>query len=173
MWKFVPIILVTFSLTCCRHGGSSEPEAAISRGEALSPENVLRRYQAFVDSNRFEEAKQYSTSKGREWLNELAAIIAAEAPELQDSTILHTRFLNINCRGKGDIVHCLCLVEDEYERYETEYVLVWEGDRWLVDAPDDNFIIEDHLIEQMLESLQDSFFEEKEEEKPPPSRTMR
>ena len=78
----------------------------------------------------------------------LARIIAED---LLDSTVLTTRFLNIDCRQQNDVTYCYCLVEDQYERYETEFKLVRAGGRWLVDAPDEDFRIEDEVIEDMID----------------------
>ncbi len=125
-----------------------------------SPEEVLRQYQAYIDKNKFAEAKALSTPAGKEWLSELEEIIADEQA---DSTMLSTKFISLACEGQGDTVTCMCVLEDQYERYPAEYRLVKMEGHWLVDAPEEEIIIENDIIEAIPDSLLDEMMEEEEE----------
>lgn len=112
-----------------------------------TPEAVVRRYQAYVDSNRFELAQRLSTPRSAP-LHEMMATIVADTP--MDSSLINTQFITINCEEKEDTAICTCLLRDEYEEYESAYLLVKVDGRWLVDLPEEEGDFE--LFEQeMLE----------------------
>ena len=117
-----------------------------------TPEEVLQMYQNFVDKNYFDKARSLCTATEKERLNDLEAILEKE---LQDSTILTTVFLKIDCQTKGKITRCDCLVKDEYEQYQAEYKLVKKGGVWLVDSPDEEIIIESDVIQNTLEEMKE------------------
>lgn len=125
--------------------------------KSQTPEEVLQEYQGYIDRNEFEAAKELSTPAGQNWLTELAEIIAMEQP---DSTLLNTEFLAMNCSGQGDTLICACQMRDQYEEYPAEYILVKMNDRWLVDAPQDEIIIEDDIIESIPDSLLEEMIEQ-------------
>lgn len=114
------------------------------------PEEVLKQYQAFVDKNLLEKAKMLSTPAGQAWLDELKAIVEEEQP---DSTLFHTEFLSVNCMGEGDTLRCQCVLEDQYERYTSDYHLVKLNGQWLIDAPQDEIQIDNDILEQLPDSL--------------------
>ncbi|HMQ47040.1 MAG TPA: hypothetical protein PKA00_06325 [Saprospiraceae bacterium] len=122
-----------------------------------TPEEVLQEYQGYIDRNEFDAAKQLSTPAGQNWLSELAEIISMEQP---DSTILNTEFLTMNCTGEGDTLICACQMRDQYEQYPAEYILVRINERWLVDAPREEIIIEDDIIEAIPDSLLEKMMEQ-------------
>ena len=122
-----------------------------------TPEEVLKQYQAYIDKNKFEEARTLSTPAGRQWLSELEAIISNEKA---DSTVLDTRFLSLSCEGPGDTVQCACVMEDQYEKYTAEYRLVRLESQWLVDAPEEEIIIENDILESIPDSLLEEYLEE-------------
>jgi hypothetical protein len=144
----VPLLLLVLVLLGCE----SDPPA-----EQQTPEEVLKTYQGLVDKNQLEEAKALSTPAGKEWLNELAEIIASEQP---DSTIFQTKFLSVNCQGQGDTLFCQCLLEDQYERYKSDYTLVKIEEQWLVDAPQDELQIDDDVLENIPDSVIEQILEE-------------
>jgi len=142
------LLLALLGLLACQ----SDPK------QPETPEEVLRQYQQYIDNNQFEAAKSLSTAKGQEWLTELASIIEDEQP---DSTILTTRFLSINCGVPNEeVLICECVLEDEYEKYTAEYRLVKSGKGWLVDAPQEDIIIQNDIIEAMPDSLIEEIMEE-------------
>ncbi len=114
------------------------------------PEEVLKTYQGHVDKNQWEAAKQLSTDKGRQWLEELSAIIASEQP---DSTLFHTEFLSVNCSGEGDTLLCQCVLQDQYERYTSDYHLIRTQGQWLVDAPQEEIEVDRDIMENVPDSL--------------------
>ncbi|KGE89066.1 MAG: hypothetical protein ACE362_00370 [Phaeodactylibacter xiamenensis] len=114
------------------------------------PEAVLKQYQRFVDQNLLEKAKALSTPAGKAWLDELKAIVEEEQP---DSTLFHTEFLSVNCEGKKDTLRCQCVLEDQYERYTSDYHLVKLNGQWLVDAPQEEIQIDNDILEQLPDSL--------------------
>ena len=118
----------------------------------LSPEEVVRTYQAFIDNNDFEKAMAMSSPQERARLKIWAGRILSN--QYRDSTILNTIFLDVDCEIAEEKAYCLCLVEDDYERYQTEYVLVRIGSQWLVDAPEETFEIDQESINRMLENVQ-------------------
>ena len=97
------------------------------------PETVIKRYQKHVDNNEFASAILLSTPEGAELIQEVAASLTSEELEMAK---LNTRFHSIECKIEKPIAVCICEMEDEYERYEAEFILVLEEDQWLVDAPE-------------------------------------
>ena len=137
----VPLML----LSC---GG--EQDSGQQQLSKTSPAEVLKAYQGLVDKNQLEEAKALSTEAGRQWLQELARIVESEQP---DSTLFHTEFLAISCEGEGDTLLCQCVLEDQYERYVSDYQLVRTDGQWLVDAPQEDIQFDDDVMENLPDSI--------------------
>lgn len=137
-------------LASCGGNTAAESVADAAAVEHLptNPEDIIRRYQAYVDSNLFDQAQHLSTPRSAP-LHEMMAAIVADTPF--DSSLIHTEFLSINCTENQDTVICNCLLKDEYEEYNSKYILVKMDGRWLVDLPEDEGDIE--LFEQ--ESLEE------------------
>ena len=121
-----------------------------AQGPAYTPEEVLRLYQGYVDSNKFEDAKKFCTAREGERLDNLAKSISNE---YQDSTIFTTTFLKVNCKDENGRIICNCLIQDDYEKYAADYILVNTNGNWLVDAPDEVIIIKPDEVEQMLDDF--------------------
>ncbi len=122
-------------------------------GEALpnTPEAVVRAYQAFLDTNEFEKAKQLSTEAEKERLDAISTIISTEP---RDSTIFSTVFLEINCSADKDKALCACLVEDFEEKYRDTFHLVKLKGQWLIDATEDVFNIEsDTMFDDFINDM--------------------
>lgn len=147
--------LLVIGIICgigCKNKAPAQSETAQAAPLATTPEEVVRLFQSYMDSNLFAQAQEISTPRGQEILRGLAGIVDTEP---SDSTVFHTEFLNIACREVADTAFCLCKLKDEYEEYESEYILLKIGGRWFVDAPDeapmeeeDFFDLPDSLIEQ-------------------------
>lgn len=141
-------MIIAFLLWSC---GSEEPPPPDK------PEEILKLYQGYVDKNLLEKAKTLSTPAGQAWLNELKAIIEEEQP---DSTLFHTNFLSVDCAGEGDTLLCQCVLEDQYERYTSDYHLVKLNGQWLVDAPQDEIQIDNDILEHLPDSLVQEMMQE-------------
>lgn len=137
--KLVILIFCTLLFACNK-----------TQGPAYTPEEVLRLYQGYVDSNKFEDAKKFCTVREGERLDNLAKSISNE---YRDSTIFTTTFLKVNCRDEADRIICNCLIQDDYEKYAADYILVKNKGNWLVDAPDEVIIIKPDEVEQMLDEF--------------------
>ncbi len=137
----VLILLLFFAALGCKNQPSLDEDLP------NSPEEVIRQYQAWVDSNRFDQAKYLSTPREKKRLDELAKIIA---DDLMDATILNSVFHDIRCQTIGDTARCLCEIEDQYEKYTIEYTLVRVNGQWLIDAPEDGNIPADEIIDDIL-----------------------
>ncbi len=117
----------------------------------MDPEATLRAYQAAIDRNDFRAAATLSTAAERARLEDIATIMAMD---ISDSTRLHTAFIELECAERGDTARCACLLEDEYERYWADFVLVRNArSQWLVDAPADSAIFIDPMLENAIDSL--------------------
>ncbi|NUQ23445.1 MAG: hypothetical protein HUU34_05805 [Saprospiraceae bacterium] len=149
MVKIHAVLLLVMLLAACRNEQPSQEQAD---EKLLTPEEVVRQFQAYYDNNQFEEAKALSTPRHQAILAGMADLIASEP---QDSTLLHTEFLQLTCREVSDTAYCLCMLKDEFEEYETEFVLIKMGGKWLIDAPD-----EDPIEEEWMEELPDSLLEQ-------------
>ena len=135
--------LALLFLTCIL--GGCQPDRPPT--ERPDPAVVLQHYQSHIDSNRFAAAQELSTPAEQERIALLAQILAGEDP---DSTLLHTRFLATRCEIQEDTALCYCEMEDDYERYEQVFRLVWRQGQWLVDAPDEEIFIEEKVIDSLI-----------------------
>lgn len=150
MKQYVMLAVLLAVLGSCASGEQQEDERTASRPSA-GPAEVVRDYQQFVDRNQFERAKVLSTREEQQRLDELAKMLAGE---LQDSTILESEFLELECETKGDLANCYCRIRDQYETYEMVYTLVRRRGRWLIAAPEEEFPVEDPAVDRMLDQLQ-------------------
>ena len=140
---FLPYI-ISFSLCIFFLSCTSNTEAP------YTPEEVLRLYQGYIDSNEFEDAKKFCTPSERKRLDKLARSISNE---MIDSTIFTTTFLKVNCQRDKEYVICNCLVQDDYEKYYADYALVKMNGQWLVDAPEEVIIIQPDEVDNMVEDF--------------------
>lgn len=149
--KYTHVLFLSALLFALLSCSGSEADTAAVTGAPV--EEVVRRYQASIDNNRFAEARALSTRAEQNRLNDLERQLAGD---LEETTILHTRFLKIDCRLKDkSTALCRCLMEDEYERYEAVYTLTLANGQWLVDAPQSDFEIDDDMINDILDEAFD------------------
>ncbi|MCI5081919.1 MAG: hypothetical protein MRY78_09510 [Saprospiraceae bacterium] len=140
-----------FSLLLC---GIILPSCQEDSQAGADPEEVIRLYQGYIDKNEFAEAKRLSTVKEQMRLVEIEKIIKEEsARDPEAAAILHTAFHTINCEVKEEAAICICDLEDEYERYKQEFRLVRINNSWKVDAPEEEIIIDDEIIQDAIDSL--------------------
>lgn len=133
--------------------------AAVSACESptavpATPEEVLKQYQYFVDNNLFEEAMVLSTVAEQQRLAEVSRIIATD---LADSTLLNSVFKRMDCETRGDTTLCMCVIEDDYERYDADYILVFQDDRWLVDAPNNELPVDEQFFQDFMQEVESNF----------------
>ena len=114
----------------------------------IPPEMVIKKYQEFIDKNRFDAAKNLSTERGKELIEEMEASIPED---LMEYTLLVTKFYEIDCEIEEVSAVCICDLEDDYERYEALYNLVKVDGRWLVDAPEEDMEFEE--INEMIDEI--------------------
>lgn len=99
----------------------------------LTPEEVILKYQGFIDLNQYEAASALSTPAEQLRLKQEAQIISLAPP---DSTVFHTRFTKLLCRQENaQNTICSCQMEDEYGAYEATFRLLKMKDGWRVDVP--------------------------------------
>lgn len=133
-------------------GGNVDAETDLTSAEGIpdtlpnTPEELVRLYQSYIDSNLFVQAQQLSTPRSAA-LHEMMAAIVADTPS--DSSLIHTQFLSMDCVVEEEKAVCNCLLKDEYEEYDSEYILVKINGQWLVDSPDEEADFE--LFEQEIE----------------------
>ena len=76
------------------------------------------------------------------------------AAESQDSTRTYSTFLKINCVVLADSARCTCTIRDQYETYDTDFVLIRYDRRWLVDsAPQEEILFDEEEIEEALNGM--------------------
>ncbi len=151
--QYLLFLLAFLLAAACTNEPASTPPPDEAALYPQQPEEVIRRYQAHIDSNRFEQAKQYSTEAGKVWIDTLSKIIISSGEDL-DSTLLETRFLNISCNTRQDTAFCNCLAVDQDGEYEVVYQLIRENNRWKVEAPEnDDLWIDEQLIQDMIQQL--------------------
>jgi len=75
---------------------------------ALTPEEVARQWQAYIDKNQFEEAGQLSTGEALRYVQELASYNQRDTLAWENNVML-----NLRCQVFGDSVYCTYHFEDE------------------------------------------------------------
>ena len=145
------VLLLTCLCALCSCTQPDKPLGQEAEQIPKTPEEVVRRYQAFLDQNDFKRAKMLSTSREAERLDEVSRIVAAEG---QDSTRTYSTFLKLNCVVLADSARCTCTIRDQYETYDTEFVLIRYQRRWLMDsAPQEEILFDEEEIEEALNGM--------------------
>lgn len=145
---FYVLLAVALLHTACKQKNSY---AAPKQEVLQTPEETVLQYQQYLDQNAFEEAKGLSTSKEAVRLDEIAKIVAAES---QDSTRTNSVFLKLDCSVLRDTARCACTIKDQYETYNTDFLLVRYKSKWLVDvAPQEEIIFDEEELERALDGM--------------------
>jgi hypothetical protein len=93
-----------------------------------APEEVVRLWQSYIDRNRFDSARLYSTELARSYVDFLDALVQDDSAE-----VTHTELLELHCMVAGDSAVCHYRIEDELGEYLPDtLVLKRVGGRWLV-----------------------------------------
>ena len=141
MKKLNPLaIAFALLITSCKEDSYRTP---------IPPDQVVRKYQEFIDQNNFNGAKALSTRAGKTVIDEIASTIDAD---LMDEIVLETQFHSIRCKVIKKVAECYCDLEDQYERYEALFNLVQIKGRWLIDIPEETPELE---IEEIVEEIID------------------
>jgi hypothetical protein len=139
------LFVLTISLVAC----ADDPKT--------TPEEVVKLYQAYVDQNEFDKARQLSTPAEAKRLQELEQMIAADST----ASLLYTSFEQINCRAiSKDTVECDCVLADQYETYSALFVVVRQGGQWVIDIPRPESVEYENEMESILDSLREELLEE-------------
>lgn len=78
-----------------------------SKTDAL-PEDIVRRWQTYIDHNQFDSARLYSTDLARSYVDFLDALTQGDSAE-----IFETKLYNLSCDIRGDSAVCHYLIEGE------------------------------------------------------------
>lgn len=148
------VMRITFILMMCifLSSCSDESTAIGALDSGRTQESIIKKYQHLVDQNQFEEAKALTTPAEQARLDKLAAVMVSES---LGETILTTNFLQINCDIEGKATYCQCLVQDDYERYEMVFKLVWTGGQWLIDAPESDGLGGEEVVDGVLDGMKE------------------
>lgn len=93
-----------------------------------SPEEVVRRWQDYIDRNKFDSARIYSTELARSYIDFLDAITQGDTTEITQTTLYE-----LGCDIRGDSAVCHFLIEGEMgEKIPDTLILYKIKGRWLV-----------------------------------------
>ncbi len=114
-WRWGALVLLALGWQC----QSSEPS---------EPEEVVRLWQSYIDRNRFDSARLYSTELARSYVDFLDALVQDDSAE-----VTYTDLRQLRCVVAGDSAVCSYQIEDELGEYIADtLVLKRIGGRWLV-----------------------------------------
>ncbi len=114
-----------------------------------TPEAVVRKWQAHIDNNEFQKAKELSAPRTVEFLNWMEVLLSEVE---SDSVITHTELLGLTCRENGERAVCHYSLEDAGEIYRDSFILVRVKGRWLVDVPEEP-MPEEGDVEEMFDAM--------------------
>lgn len=96
--------------------------------QKTGPEEVVRRWQDYIDRNEFDSARIYSTELARSYIDFLDAITQGDTTE-----ITQTMLYELDCDIRGDSAVCHFLIEGEMgEKIPDTLILYKIKGRWLV-----------------------------------------
>lgn len=125
--------------------------------EPSEPEEVVRLWQSYIDRNRFDSARLYSTDLARSYVDFLDALVQDDSAE-----VTYTDLRQLRCVVAGDSAVCSYQIEDELGEYISDtLVLKRIGGRWLV-----------HRVEGFSTPARDTLLPGEEELVFPPADTI-
>lgn len=139
-------IIIVFCWSC----SNETPQIA----EALpnTPETVTRKWQEYVDLDKFDEAEKLSTSNAKEWLSMVEKFLE-DLPEEEMGEVIMTDFTEMNCIEKGDTARCGCLIKEENELSADTFILFKIDGQWMVDVPEEVTEESEDNIDEFIDSL--------------------
>jgi hypothetical protein len=117
---------------------------------ARTPEEVVRRWQAHIDNNEFQEAKELSAPRTVQLLSWMEALLEDMDA---DSVITNTELLDLTCREEGDRAVCHYALEDEGELYRDSFILIRIKGKWLVDLPEEPVMEDQDELEELFDVM--------------------
>ena len=144
-------ILIAFCWSC---GSDTTQEEAVKLAKPLpnTPETVTRKWQEYVDMDKFDEAAKISTPNAKEWLLMIEKFLEGLPAEEAGEVIL-TNFTEINCVEKGDAARCGCLIKEEDELIADTFILHRINGQWMVDVPEEETEESEGNIDEFIDSL--------------------
>ncbi len=125
--------------------------------EPTPPEEVVRLWQSYIDRNRFDSARLYSTELARSYVDFLDALVQDDSAE-----ITQTYLRDLQCSVIGDSAICHYLIEDELGEYIPDTLILKRvGKRWLI-----------HRVEGFTSPVLDTLLPGEEDLVFPPADTM-
>lgn len=101
---------------------------ACRRTSEPTPEDVVLRWQGYIDRNQYDSARLYSTELARSYIDFLDALAQGDSSETDETTLYDLR-----CDISGDSAVCHYLIEGEMgEKIPDTLILQKIGGRWLV-----------------------------------------
>jgi hypothetical protein len=101
----------------------------------VTPEEVCRAWQKYIDTNKFDEAKKLSTPRAVGVIESIQNMLTMGDEGLD---VVETNFLEMNCVERGDTATCYFLIREEGEEFRDSFALVRVNGRWLVDLPEND-----------------------------------
>ena len=93
-----------------------------------APDEVVRRWQSYIDHNQFDSARIYSTELARSYIDFLDALTSNDSADVYE-----TQLYDLECKVQGDSATCHYLIEGEFgERIPDTLILYKIKGRWLV-----------------------------------------
>ena len=145
------LILITFCWSC---GNDAAQDAAARLALPLpnTPETVTRKWQEYVDTDKFDEAARLSTPNAKEWLLMIEKFLE-DLPEEELGEIILTNFTEMNCVEKGDAARCGCLIKEEDELLADTFILHKIDGQWMVDVPEEVTEESEGNMDEFIDSL--------------------
>ncbi|MGK0363636.1 MAG: hypothetical protein ACI85O_000689 [Saprospiraceae bacterium] len=146
------LILIAFCWSC---GSETAQDAAAKLTPPLpnTPETVARKWQEYVDLDKFDDAAKLSTPNAKEWLLMIEKFLDG-LPAEEAGEIILTNFTEMNCIEKDNAARCGCLIKEEDELIADTFILHKIDGQWMVDVPEE--VIEESeggSIDEFIDSL--------------------
>ena len=135
------LLSIFFLIVACQNSApkGKDQGAAIF----LTPEQTVRKFQAHLDNNEFDEAIRMSTKEMENILYPLRDLFEEDS---DDAGITQTIFLQIACKEEKTMAICSCNLRDEYDDYNSTFFLKKVEDKWLVDRTEEQYSEEDDEV---------------------------
>ena len=144
-------LLIAFCWSC---GNDTAQDAAAKLNQPLpnTPETVARKWQEYVDLDKFEEAAKLSTPNAKEWLLMIEKFLEGLPPE-ESGEVFLTNFTEMNCVEKSDVARCGCLIKEEDELIADTFILHKIDGQWMVDVPEEVTEETEGTMDEFIDSL--------------------